>query len=59
MLWKDKRRTVSYTPLVLGTPALAGHIGKSVAGSGTDAYGIGKANAMIHKAVEHLSLIHI
>ena len=38
---------------VLGTPALTGHIGKSVAGSGTDADGIGKANATIHKVVEH------
>ncbi len=38
---------------VLGTPALTGHIGKSVAGSGTDADGIGKANATVHKAVEH------
>lgn len=38
---------------VLGTPALTGHIRKSVAGSGTDTDGIGKANATIHKAVEH------
>ena len=34
-------------------PALAVYLGKAGAGSGTDADGIGKANATIHKAVEH------